>query len=161
MDPLSTCKILRQAAAHLRDDPGTGVVCDSGIENFNGEVDALLNEFSWKRIKALVDVTYSNSKIERWWQSLKHQWLYLNHLNTIDDARRLMAFYVTEHNGVIPHAAFDGQTPDEMFFGKGESIPGELKLQRLSARVRRLEANRLSQCAECPREFAQAQQIAA
>ena len=28
--------------------------------------------------------------------------------------RRLVAFYVNEHNGVLPHSAFRGQTPDEM-----------------------------------------------
>jgi len=31
--------------------------------------------------------------------------------------RRLTKFYVDEHNRVLPHAAFDGQTPDEMYFG--------------------------------------------
>lgn len=56
------------------------LVCDGGVENFNAAVDAVVEQFDWTRIRALVDVTFSNSKIEAWWRSLKHQWLYLNQL---------------------------------------------------------------------------------
>lgn len=38
--------------------------------------------------------------------------LTLNQLNTIEDLRRLVTFYVAQHNEVIRHAFFDGQTPD-------------------------------------------------
>jgi hypothetical protein len=30
---------------------------------------------------------------------------------------RLIPFYVKAHNEVAPHSAFQGQTPDEVFFG--------------------------------------------
>jgi putative transposase len=33
--------------------------------------------------------------------------------------KKLVEFYVTKHNERIPHAAFDGQTPDEVCFGRG------------------------------------------
>ena len=54
--------------------------------------------------------------IEAWWRSLKHQWLFLHPLDTVATVRRLVAFYVDEHNRVLPHSAFRGQTPDEMYF---------------------------------------------
>ncbi len=101
--------------------------------------------------RALMDVTYSNSKIEAWWRSLKHQWLYLNQLNTIADVRRLTQFYVDEHNRVMPHAAFQGQTPDEMYFGTGAEVVDELKVKREEARRRRLLENRRTNCEICPR----------
>ena len=41
--------------------------------------------------------------------------------------RRLVAFYVDEHNRVLPHSAFRGQTPDEMYFGTGDTIPADLR----------------------------------
>jgi putative transposase len=97
----------------------------------------VIEHFDWQRIRALVDVTYSNSKIEAWWRSLKHQWLYLNQLNTIADVRRLTKFYVEEHNRVLPHAAFQGQTPDEMYFGTGGQVVADLKTKREVARRRR------------------------
>ncbi len=52
--------------------------------------------------------------IEAFWRSLKHQWLYLNPLDLVEHGRTLVAFYVEQHNTQMPHAAFSGQTPDEL-----------------------------------------------
>jgi len=40
---------------------------------------------------------------------------------------RLVAFYVSEHNHVLPHSAFRGQTPDEMYFGTGDAVLAALR----------------------------------
>jgi len=45
--------------------------------------------------------------------------------------RRLVALYVTEHNQKMPHSAFQGQTPDEMYFGRGADVPNELAARSL------------------------------
>jgi hypothetical protein len=82
------------------------------------------------------DVTFSNSMVESWWRSLKHGWLYINHLDSMATLRKLIEFYVAEHNQTIPHSAFDGQTPDEMYLGRGEAVPDAL------VRRRRLAWNR-------------------
>ncbi len=150
MSPTSTYRVLVDAAKQL---PGvtTNVIMDSGSENLNSTVDTLFDGEKLKRILALVDVSYSNSMIEAWWRSLRHQWLYLHHLDTIATVRRLTAFYVHEHNTVMPHSAFEGQTPDEMYFGRGAGVPEELALRRFEARRRRLEENKRRQCTACPR----------
>ena len=132
------------------------MIMDSGIENVNRTVDPLFNGARMKRILAMVDVTYSNSMIEAWWRSLRHQWLYLHPLDSIATIRRLTAFYVEQHNTVMRHAAFGGQTPDEMYFASGERVPDELRVRRLEARRRRLEENRRVQCAVCPRSSSEA-----
>ncbi|HEX7476861.1 MAG TPA: integrase core domain-containing protein [Polyangiales bacterium] len=100
-------------------------------------------------ILAQVDVTYSNSMIESFWRSLKHQWLYLHSLDSITAVRRLVAFFVTQHNTVMPHAAFDGQTPDEMFRGTGAGVPAQLTAARVSAREARLAHNRSRDYGAC------------
>jgi putative transposase len=41
---------------------------------------------------------------------------------------------VDEHNHVLPHAAFQGQTPDEMYFGARDAIPAELAARADAAR---------------------------
>ena len=41
--------------------------------------------------------------IEAWWRSLEHNWLYLNQLDPVAKVRRLVAFYVDEHNRRLPH----------------------------------------------------------
>ncbi len=86
---------------------------------------------------------------EAWWRTLKHQWLYLNTLDSIETVRRLVAFYVEAHNTEIPHSAFSGQTPDEMYDGEGHGIPEQLETAKRRARAARLEANRVASCGVC------------
>ncbi len=161
LHPSGTCEILQEVARHLHPDESVQLVCDGGVENFNEAVDAVVEQFEWERIRALVDVTFSNSKIEAWWRSLKHQWLYLNQLNTITDVRWLTKFYVEQHNSVMPHAAFEGQTPDEMYYGTGAHLMDELKAKRAGARQRRLDDNRGAACAACPRGPSASERVAA
>jgi hypothetical protein len=58
---------------------------------------------------------------------------------------------VDEHNTRLPHAAFRGQTPEEMYFGTGQQVPGELEADRQAARRQRLERNRRMSCPPCER----------
>ena len=113
-----TAKLLSQAAKGLTDTRPNAVM-DSGIENINASVNQLIESGIIQRVLAQVDVTYSNSMIESWWRAIKHQWLFLHSLDTVETVRRLVTFYVEQHNMHVPHYAFKGQTPDEMFFGTG------------------------------------------
>ena len=85
---------------------------------------------------AQIDVTFSNSMIETFWRSLKHQWLY-----SFDS--------VEQHNTQMPHAAFSDQTPDEMYFGIAANLPTEFAAARQLARAARLAANRGLSCERC------------
>ena len=98
---------------------------------------------------AQIDIVESNSILEAWWRSLRHQWLYLNTLDTPAAVRRLVTFYVTEHNEVLPHSALNGRTPDEVYFARAENIPADLAAARKVARTNRLDANRTLSCAAC------------
>jgi len=150
LEPQSTCAVLSTAAAglDLTTNPAT-VVADSGVENVNGEVDALLVPGHLRRVLAQVEVTFSNSMIEAWWRSLKHNWLFLNPLDTFAAVERLVAFYVEQHNTVMPHAAFHGQTPDEIYFGTGTEIPAKLAAAHRAAIAARAGVNRALHCGSC------------
>ena len=100
----------------------------------NSTVDAALGSGPLRRVLAQIDIVESNSLLEVWRRSLRHQWLYLNTLDTAAAVRRLVAFYVTEHNEVLPHSALNGRTPDELYFGRAENIPEELAAARKVAR---------------------------
>ena len=63
--------------------------------------------------------------------------------------RRLVAFYVAVHNAEIPHSAFRGQTPDEMYYGRGQGVSEKLECAKKEARVARIEANQLASCGIC------------
>jgi hypothetical protein len=84
--------------------------------------------------------------IEAWWRSLKHQWLFLHPLDGVTTVRRLVTFYVEQNNSVLPHSAFHGQTPDEMYLGTGDAVPADLRLRAAVAHRTRVEANRLASC---------------
>ncbi len=60
-----------------------------------------------------------------------------------------MAFYVAAHNSEIPHSAFRGQTPDEMYNGRGAGVPKEPAAAKPQARAARLQAYGASSCATC------------
>ena len=147
-DPEATAEILLAAATGV--DHGTPtVLADGGVENFNGAVDELVHSGLLHRLLAGTEITYSNSMIESWWRVLKHQWLYLNSLDTVATVRKLVAFYVVQHNSQLPHSAFRGQTPDQMYFKTGDDIPAELEAARQKARQARAEANRKRDCEAC------------
>jgi hypothetical protein len=150
-DPTATAGLLIEASKGLLGDKPT-LLTDGGGENHNSAVDELIESGLLKRLLAMTEITYSNSMIESWWRALKHQWLYLNTLDTVSTIENLVTFYVDEHNSQLPHSAFRGQTPDEMYFdrrlsescrswrrrrgnvtpGDRETVDAELKLPRTS-----------------------------
>jgi len=125
------------------------LLVDGGVENYNNAVDKLVDSGILKRILAQTEIRYSNSLIESWWRVIKHQWLFPNTLDTVVSVRKLVAFYVEQHNSHLPHSAFKGQTPDEMYFGTGDGIPEKLEAAKLQARELRVKTNRERNCQVC------------
>jgi hypothetical protein len=74
---------------------------------------------------------------------------YLHNLDNTATLRRLIAFYVRAHNETMPHAAFNGQTPDEIYFGNGDAVVIDLAAARVRARQERMKANRMATCGVC------------
>jgi len=149
-DPGVSAVLLVEAGRRLDEQSAPPMLlADAGVENRNGDIDALIAAGRLRRVLALTEISFSNSLIEAWWRSLKHQWLFLHQLDSVATVRRLVAFYVEEHNTRIPHAALEGQTPDEMYYGTGEHVAGELAVARAYARRRRLEVHRAARCDVC------------
>jgi putative transposase len=112
-DPGVTAELLAEAGAEkLAAAPD--VVVDGGVENMNRAVDGLVERGLLRRVLAMVDISFSNTLIEAWWRSLKYDWLFLHPLDNSAAVGRHVAFQVEQHNSVIPHSAFQVQTPDEM-----------------------------------------------
>ena len=146
--PVATVEILLAASKGVVDGKPMLLV-DGGVENFNGAVDELIEVGLLSRVLAQTEIHFSNSLIESWWRVLKHQWLYLNTLDTVRTIEKLVAFYVHEHNTRLPHSAFRGQTPDEMYFGTGNHVPHKLEAARQAARQARAETHRKRTCRVC------------
>ena len=148
----TTRELLIEASSHLdglEPNPDVVIVTDGGSENL-GEVDTLLEDSrSLRRVLAQVDVTFSNSLIEAFWRQLKHHWLFLNVLDTTAAVRRLVEFYVREHNEKVPRAVLGARTPDEVYFGREENLSERLSEQQSQARKARVAANQQTSCHRC------------
>jgi transposase InsO family protein len=77
-DPGNTVAILVESSQHKTGKGTTPtLLADQGVENVNPRVDRLMDEGVLRRVLAQTEVACSNSLIESWWRTLKHQWLYL------------------------------------------------------------------------------------
>jgi hypothetical protein len=56
---------------------------------------------------------------------------------------------VKAHNELMPHAAFQAQTPDEVFFAIGDNVADQLADARKTAREKRMNENRAAACGAC------------
>jgi hypothetical protein len=120
------------------------VLADASVENVNAQVDELITTGVLHRVLAFTELKVSNSMIEAWWRSFKHNWLFLHPLDSVTTVGRLVEFYVQQHNQVLPHSAFRGQTPDEMYFGTGDAVPPDLTTRAAAARRAALRRRRPS-----------------
>ena len=103
-DTGATAKLIVEAAMGIKgkaDHAAPQVYMDSGVENINAHVTALIEANTIQRVLAQVDIHFSNSMIESWWRQLKHQWLFLNTLDSIATVRKLVEFYVQQRASIV------------------------------------------------------------
>jgi hypothetical protein len=101
-------------------------------------------------LRAFTELQFSNSMVEAWWRSLKHQWLFLHALDNVTTVRRLVAFYVDEHNRVLRIRRFGTTRRTRCTYGTGDSVPANVMSGAAAGRRARAEANRSAVCATCP-----------
>lgn len=152
----ATATLLEEAATCLTPSsdlststPSIAIYCDGGVENFNKAVDQTLTRFQLQRVHAQIDVDFSNSLIEAFWRSAKHNCLFQQKLDSLTALRNWIDFYVQQHNEVMPHSAFKGQAPNQMYFGTGNTVEVDLTQARIEARQARIETNRKRSCGAC------------
>ena len=105
--PVNSVAVLLDASRGATPSATTPVVlADAGVENVNAQVDDLITTGVLRRVLAFTDLKFSNSMIEAWWRSLKHQWLFLHSLDSVTTVRRLVEFYVPNTTGCCPIRRF-------------------------------------------------------
>jgi len=65
-----------------------------------------------------------NVFVERLWQSVKYEEVYLYAYDSVSEAKRGLKNYFVRYNQFRPHSALDDQTPDEFYF---DNLPTLLK----------------------------------
>lgn len=126
------------------------VLADSGTENINADVDELVTSGAIKRLIAQIEVDFSNSMIEAFFRRMKHGYLYLQRLSSIEAVAEHVDFYLNEHNCVLPHSALGGATPFEVVTGLWTvEARRSLALAMSKNAAARLELNRAMTCGVC------------
>lgn len=59
-----------------------------------------------------------NVIIERWFRSLKTEWVYINEYNSPRELRAGIRDYIKDYNGLRPHQSHDYDTPAAVFYGR-------------------------------------------
>jgi hypothetical protein len=142
--------LLEASRGALSSDTTLVVLADAGVENVHAQVDELITAGILRRVLAFTELQFSNSMFEAWWRFLNHQRLFLHSPDSVTIVHRLVQCYVDEQNRVLPHSAFRGQTPDEMYVGTGAAGAADLRSRATAARRARGEANRSASCETCP-----------
>ncbi len=149
---LRTRELLLEALGKAKQTTLPNVFCDSGTENLNSHVDSLVEGERMTRTVAQIDVAFSNSMIEAFFRQLKHSWLFVHRLRTVNVVKKLTQKYIDDHNELIPHSALSGATPAEAFHGNwSEHDQSKLDDRGRAARNARMKENRDAQCGQCPR----------
>ena len=68
---------------------------------------------------------------------------------TVAAVRRLVSFYVQQHNEAMPHSALNGRTSDEAYFGEAKDASVELATAREATQAKRLAEDRTVTCETC------------
>jgi len=63
-----------------------------------------------------------NVFVERLWRSVKYEEVYLRAYDSVSEARASIARYLAFYNERRPHSSLDARTPDEAYFGCGETV---------------------------------------
>ena len=63
-----------------------------------------------------------NIFVERFWRTMKYEWLYLNDYDTVKKLSRGLQNYLEFYNNERLHSSLDYQTPSEIYFQKKSFI---------------------------------------
>ncbi|WP_393057071.1 integrase core domain-containing protein [Halobacteriovorax sp. CON-3] len=134
---LSTVETIKDAEKKLNNYYNDrNLMMDGGPENVNRHVEKLLIAKNINRVIAKVDMRFSNSMIESLFRSMKNNYLYYQKIRSLSKFKMKVKYYVKEHNLNIPHSAFKGATPNEVYFDKW-SIKDEQELKdKIANRVK-------------------------
>ena len=91
--------------------------------------------------------------VDVFWRKMKHSFLFKYNLDSLATVKRLISKFINEYNTIMPHSAFRGQTPAEIFFGTAPDIEKHLAEERIRAREKRVEFNRALSCDTCDIDF--------
>jgi transposase InsO family protein len=133
-------EIIVQRATERVPEVHPRIISDNGPQFIAKDFKEFIRLMSMTPVRTSPFYPQSNGKLERWHQSLKRECIRPNSPVSLDDARHLVAHYVTEYNEVRLHSAIGYITPKDKLLGRAETIFAERKRKLAAAAVKRAAA---------------------
>ena len=128
------------------------IISDGGPENTGKHIRHVLADYIEKHPVdithkiALKDIDYSNNMIERFFNTMKTGYLYLQNIESSTDLERIVVRLINEYNYVRPHYAHGLLTPHEAYLGLQQP---DLSAQINKAKKERIQKNKNCSCKVC------------
>jgi putative transposase len=128
------------------------LISDGGKENFNEHTQFLIKQYNEvnkaevNHFRSLKDIRQSNSMVERFFRSLKYNYLFVDIPQNYQALCLTLKAIVFDYNYVRPHHANHHLTPDEAY--RGLTLP-DLAQRIKNAQLQRLKKNRNCSCTLC------------
>lgn len=130
-------EIILQRARERVPEARPRIISDNGPQFIAKDFKAYIRLMGMTQVRTSPFYPQSNGKLERWHQSLKRECIRPNSPVSLNDARRLVAEYVTEYNEVRLHSAIGYITPKNKLLGRAEAIFAERKAKLAAAAAKR------------------------
>lgn len=132
------------------DERKTELIVDGGTENNNRKVETFIEKYPVEKLVALKDILFSNSMVESINKTIKYDYLYRKHFQSIKKLRSyLKSFVIPDYNDKRPHGSLSGLTPFEAYKNKKVNFQ-KMKEKMIQAHKERICFNQTNECLGCP-----------
>jgi putative transposase len=140
-----------QRAREAYPDARPRIISDNGPQFIAKDFKEFIRIAGMTHVKTSPYYPQSNGKIERWHKTLKGECIRVAVPLSLDEARRLVADYVTHYNTVRLHSAIGYVTPKDKLEGRDKEIHDARDRKLAEARERRKHQRQQAQPATPPR----------
>ena len=113
------------------------IISDNGPQFIAKDFKEFIRIMGMTHVRTSPYYPQSNGKIERWHKTLKGECIRVKVPLSLDDARKIVADYVTHYNEVRLHSAVGYVTPKDKLLGNDVAIHAERDRKLVEARERR------------------------
>ncbi|QDT02374.1 IS2 transposase TnpB [Rubripirellula lacrimiformis] len=134
-------EVILQRAREKFPDAKPRIITDNGPQFISRDFKEFIRIAGMTHVKTSPYYPQSNGKIERYHRTIKGDCIREKHIETVEDARRIVAEYVKYYNEVRLHSAIGYVTPQTKLLGKGREVfanrDQKLEAAREARRLRR------------------------
>lgn len=118
-DTLDTAPVIQAVEKAINNYGIPGIInSDQGSQFTSDDYKAFLKKHSIRQSMDGKARWVDNVIIERWFRSLKCEWVYINEYNSPRELRAGIREYIKDYNGLRPHQSHGYDTPTAVYNGK-------------------------------------------